>query len=74
MGGLFAHLGIQRSLCEKDGMFLGCDAQFVVISMVPNLLHVVPVSDDAMLDGVFEVEDTPLCLGFVSTMGVSVFV
>ena len=73
VGGLFAHLGVQRSLCEKDGVFLGCNTQFVVISMVPNLLHIVPVGDDAMLDGVFEVEDTPLRLGFVSTMGLSVF-
>jgi len=70
--GLSAHLGVHRGLGEKDGMLLGCNAQFVVISMVPNLLHIVPVSDDAMLDGVLETEDTPLCLGFISAHTVSV--
>lgn len=72
VSGLPSHLGIQRSLSEKGGMFLGCNAQFVVISMVPNLFHVVPVSDNAMLNGIFEVENTPFCLGFVSIMRVSV--
>ena len=69
--GLATHLGIERGLGEKDGMLLGCNAQFVIISMVPNLFHIVPVSDDAMLDGVLETEDTPLCLGFISAPAVS---
>ena len=72
MCGLSTHLGVQRSLGEKDRMLLGCNAQFVVISMVPNLLHIVPVSDDAMLDRVLETKDTPLCLGFISTPTVSI--
>jgi len=71
--GLSAHLGIQRGLGEKDGMLLRCNAQFVVISMVPNLLHIVPVGDDAVLDGVLEAEDTPFCLGFISAPAVSAY-
>ncbi len=55
----------------KDGVLLRCDAQSVVICVAPNLLHVVPVSDDAMLDGVLEVEDTLFCLGFISSTSVS---
>lgn len=55
----------------KDGVLLWCSAQFSVICVTPNLLHVAPVSDDAMLDGIFEVEDTPLCLGFISSTSVS---
>jgi hypothetical protein len=55
----------------KDGVLLGCSAQFLVISMAPNLLHVVPVSDNAMLDGILEVEDTLLCLGFISSASLS---
>merc|ERR1711892_867680 len=38
--------------------------------MVPDLLHVVPVGDDSVLDGVLEGEDTPLGLGLVSYIGV----
>ena len=34
------------------------------------LLHVVPVGDDAVLDGVLEGEDTSLALGLVSYVGV----
>ena len=43
-----------------------------MINVVPNLLHVVPVSDDAALDGIIEVEDTPLCLGFISTYSLGI--
>ena len=32
----------------------------------PHLLHVVPVGDDAVLDGVLEGEDTSLALSLVS--------
>ena len=31
----------------------------------PHLLHVVPVGDDSMLDGIFESEDSSLGLSFV---------
>merc|ERR1712223_605971 len=37
---------------------------------MPDLLHVVPVGDDAVLDGVLQGEDTPLGLGLVSNVGV----
>ena len=65
------HLGVHRSFGMKDRVLLGCDAQFFVICMAPNLLHVVPVSDDAVLDGMLEVENTPFCLGFISSTSVS---
>jgi len=32
------------------------------------LLHVVPVSDDTMLDGIFEGKDTTLALGFITNI------
>lgn len=56
--GPHAYLGIQQSLGVNDGVLLGCDTQFVVINMVPKLLHVLPVSNDAALDGILEIEDT----------------
>ena len=36
----------------------------------PYLLHVVPVGNDAVLDGVLQGEDTSLALGLVSDVGV----
>ena len=38
--------------------------------MVPNLLHVVPVGDDAMLNGVLEGKDASFGLGLVADIGV----
>ena len=42
--------------------------ELVVESVVPDLLHVVPVGDDPVLDGVLELEDPPLGLGLVSNV------
>ena len=51
-------LGIEGSLSEEDGVLLGGDTQLVVEGVVPDLLHVVPVGDDTVLDGVLQGEDT----------------
>ena len=51
-------LGIEGSLSEEDGVLLGGDTQLVVEGVVPDLLHVVPVGDDTVLNGVFQGEDT----------------
>merc|ERR1719376_260384 len=37
---------------------------------MPDLLHVVPVGDDSVLNGVLQGEDTPLGLGLVTDIGV----
>merc|ERR1712020_250019 len=37
---------------------------------MPDLLHVIPVGDDAVLNGVLQGEDTSLGLGLVSNIGV----
>merc|ERR1712038_1887068 len=37
---------------------------------MPDLLHIIPVGDDAVLNGVLQGEDTPLGLGLVSNIGV----
>ena len=52
-------------------MFLRSNTKFVVEGVVPDLFHVVPVGDDAMLDGVLEGQYTTLGLGFVPSLGVS---
>jgi hypothetical protein len=51
-------------------VLLGRDTELVVEGVVPNLLHVVPVADDAVLDRVLEGEDTPLGLGLIPNIGV----
>merc|ERR1719295_878501 len=57
-------------LGEEDGLLLGGNAELVVEGVVPDLLHVVPVGDDSVLNGVLQGEDTPLGLGLVTDVGV----
>ena len=63
-------LGVEGSLSQQDGVLLGGDSQLVVEGMMPDLLHVVPVCDDTVLDGVLEGEDTSLALGLVTNVAV----
>mmetsp|Transcript_18157 Transcript_18157/g.27323 ORF Transcript_18157/g.27323 Transcript_18157/m.27323 type:complete len:392 (+) Transcript_18157:312-1487(+) len=59
-------LRVERRLGEEDGVLLRGDTKLVVEGVVPDLLHVVPVGDDAVLDGVLEREDTTLGLRLVA--------
>ena len=43
-------------------MLVGSDSEFVVEAVMPYFFHVVPVVDDAVLDGEAELEDTLLGL------------
>merc|ERR1711992_166191 len=63
-------LGVEGGLGKEDGLLLGGNAELVVEGVVPDLLHVVPVGDDSVLDGVLQGEDTPLGLGLVTDIGV----
>merc|ERR1719474_931025 len=38
--------------------------------MVPDLLHIIPVGNDSMFNGVLEGKDTSLGLGLVSNIGI----
>lgn len=51
-------------------MLLGGHAQLLVEGAVPDLLHVVPAGDNAMLHGVLEGQDAPLALVLVAHVGV----
>ena len=62
--------GVEGSLSEEDGLLLGGNTELVVEGVVPDLLHVVPVGDDSVLNGVLQGEDTPLGLGLVTDVGV----
>merc|ERR1712036_172054 len=63
-------LGVEGSLSEEDGLLLGGNTELVVEGVVPDLLHVVPVGDDSVLNGVLQGKDTPLGLGLVTDVGV----
>ena len=49
------------------------DAKLVVEGVVPDLLHIIPVGDDTVLDGVLQSEDTTLGLGFITDVGITLF-
>ena len=49
---------VKESLGEKDGVLFGGDTKLVVEGVVPDLLHVIPIGDYAMFDGVLERQDS----------------
>jgi len=63
-------LGVKGSLSQEDGLLLRGNTEFIVEGMMPDLLHIIPVGDDTVLNGVLEGEDTPLGLGLISNIGV----
>merc|ERR1712128_6185 len=67
---LTVSLGVEGSLSQKDRLFLGGNTEFVVKGVVPDLLHIVPVGDDSMLNGVLEGKDTSLGLCLISNVGI----
>merc|ERR1719495_1972621 len=60
---LTVSLGVKWSLSEEDGLFLRGNTELIVEGVVPDLLHVIPVGDDSVLNGVLEGKDTSLGLG-----------
>merc|ERR1719402_1052548 len=67
---LTVSLGVEGSLGKKDRLLLRGDTEFIVEGVVPDLLHVIPVSDDSMLHRVLEGKDTSLGLGLISYIGI----
>jgi len=63
-------LWVERCLGEQNRVLLGGNTQLVVERVVPDLLHVVPVGDDAVLDGVFQGQDTSLALCLIADVAV----
>ena len=51
-------LGVEGSLSEQYWVLLRGNTKFVVEGVMPDLLHIIPVRDNTVLDGVFEGEDT----------------
>merc|ERR1719260_611170 len=67
---LTVSLGVKRSLSQKDGLFLRSNTEFIVESVMPDLLHIIPVGDDSMLNWVLQGKDTSLGLSFISNISI----
>jgi hypothetical protein len=49
------------------------NTELVVEGVVPDLLHIVPVGDDTVLDGVLERQDTTVGLSLITDVAVLIF-
>merc|ERR1712106_115514 len=67
---LTVSLWVEGSLSQKDGLFLRGNTELIVEGVVPDLLHIIPVGDDSVLNGVLEGKDTSLGLSFISNIGI----
>merc|ERR1712152_98322 len=67
---LTVSLGVEGSLSEEDRLLLRGNTELIVEGVVPDLLHVIPVGDDSVLNGVLEGKDTSLGLGLISNIGI----
>merc|ERR1719486_430150 len=67
---LTVSLGVEGSLSEEDGLFLRGNTEFIVEGVMPDLLHIIPVGDDTVFNGVFQGKDTSLGLSFISNIGI----
>merc|ERR1712109_268642 len=67
---LTVSLGVEGSLSEEDGLFLRGNTEFIVEGVMPDLLHVIPVGDDTVFNGVFQGKDSSLGLSFISNIGI----
>lgn len=63
-------LGVDGGLSQEDRVLLGSNSELIVKSVMPNLLHIIPVCDDTVLNGVSEGKNTTLGLGLVTDVGV----
>merc|ERR1739838_779346 len=67
---LTVSLGVEGSLSQEDGLFLRGNTELIVEGVVPDLLHIIPVGDDSVLNGVLEGKDTSLGLCLISNIGI----
>ena len=58
--------GIKRRLSQEDRVLIWRDSELDVESVVPDLLHNIPVLDDTVLNWVRDLENTSLLLSLVS--------
>merc|ERR1719481_2105986 len=67
---LTVSLWVEGSLSKEDGLLLGGNTELIVEGVVPDLLHIIPVGDDSVLNGVLQGEYTSLGLSLISNIGI----
>merc|ERR1711971_1039146 len=67
---LTVSLGVKGSLSQENGLLLWGNTEFTVEGVMPDLLHIIPVGDDTVFNGVFQGKDTSLGLSFISNIGI----
>merc|ERR1712050_388250 len=63
-------LGVEGSLSKENGLLLRCNTEFIVEGVMPDLLHIIPVGDDTVFNGVLQGEDTSLGLSLITDIGI----
>lgn len=63
---LSVDLRVVGSLSKENGVLIWGDSELNVEGVVPDLLHIIPVLDDTVLDGVRDLEDTSLLLSLIT--------
>merc|ERR1719262_1032416 len=61
---------VQWGFSQQHRVLLRSHAELVVECVVPNLLHVVPIRDNAMLNRILQGQDTSLALGLITNIAV----
>jgi len=74
LGHLFSvGLGVHGGFGEEGGVLFGVNSEFVEVAVMPDLFHVFPGGDDTVFNGVLELEDTSLGLGFFTDVNILLF-
>ena len=63
-------LGVQWWFSKEGGVIFWGNTHFVHEGVVPDLFHIIPVSDDTVFNGVFQGKNTSLALGFITDIAV----
>ena len=58
-------LGVRKNFCEQDEKFLARNPEQSVETVVPDFLHVVPVREYTVSNGIHQCQDTTLALRLV---------
>jgi len=66
-------LGVSGGLGEEGTLVIGGDAKLLIVAVMPDLLHIIPVVDDTMLNWVVELENTSLLLGLLTDIAILLF-
>merc|ERR1712223_872342 len=67
---LTVSLGVEGSLSKEDRLLLWGNTEFIVEGVMPDLLHIIPVGDDTVFNGVLQGEDTSLGLSLITDIGI----